>query len=331
MRLSRVCAAALALAASTAWAEAPARPAPPRPEAIAPGVWLIQGLRIPGRQPDGATIVWQGPKGMVVMDTGRHRWHQQAILDLVHSRHGKVVAIVNSHWHLDHVSGNPVLKAEWPQARVYASDAIDAAITGFLARSAAEGRKHLDDKTLPPETLEDLKGDLATFDHAERLKPDVVISESGPRRLGGLKLQLNLARDAATDGDVWVYDPRTRIAAVGDLVTLPVPYLDTACPQGWSRALEAVEATPFRLLLPGHGKPMSRADFAIYRKAFGAFIACSGSDRAAADCASGWAQDAAPLLAANGMDAGRARGMAAYYVTEVLRRHGGKSASCRTA
>ena len=328
MRVSIVCAAVLGLAAT---AEAPERPAPPKAEAVAPGVWLIQGLRTPGRQPDGNTIVWQGPKGMVVMDTGRHPWHQQAILDLVAAQHGTVAAIVNSHWHLDHVSGNPVLKARWPDAKVYASAAIDEAITGFLARSAADGRKYLDDKSLPPQTLEDLKGDLATFDRAETLKPDVVVSGSGPRTLAGLKLELRLARDAATAGDVWVYDPRTRIAAAGDLVTLPVPYLDTACPKGWERALAQVEATSFRTVVPGHGKPMTRTEFASYRRAFEAFIDCSASDRPAADCAAGWARDAGPLLAANGMGAKRAEGMAAYYVTEVLRAHGGKSASCKAA
>ena len=44
-----------------------------------------------------------------------------------------VVAIVNSHWHLDHVSGNAALRAAYPRAQVYASDAIDGAMRGFLA------------------------------------------------------------------------------------------------------------------------------------------------------------------------------------------------------
>lgn len=330
MRLSLVCAATLALASSAALAQTP--PAPPKVEAVAPGVWLIQGLRIPGRQPDGNSIVWQGPRGeMVVMDTGRHPWHRQAIIDLVKARRGKLVAIINSHWHLDHVSGDPALKAEWPNARIYASDAIDEAITGFLARSAEDGRKYLDDKSLPRETIEDLKADLATTDHAEALKPDVVIEASRPLRLGGLKLQLNLAKNAATDGDVWVYDPKSRVAAAGDLITLPAPYLDTACPQGWRRALAEVEATPFDLVIPGHGRPMSRPDFRLYRKAFDAFADCSASSRPAADCGADWSRDAGPLLEANGMDAKRAGAFAAYYVSDILRAHGGKSAACRTA
>jgi glyoxylase-like metal-dependent hydrolase (beta-lactamase superfamily II) len=332
MRHWLVCAASLALGPSAGLAQTPPQhPAPPKVEAVAPGVWLIQGLRTPSRQPDGNTVIWQGPQGLVVMDTGRHPWHRQTIIDFVKARHGKVAAIINSHWHLDHVSGDPALKAAWPAATVYASDAIDEAITGFLARSAADGRRYLDDKSLPPETLEDLKGDLATFDDAANLRPDVVIPASGPRTLGGVRLELNLARNAATDGDVWVFDAKRRVVAAGDLITLPVPYLDTACPLGWKKALAEVAATPFDLVIPGHGKPMSRSDFDLYRKAFDGFIACGASSRPAADCAADWSRDAGPLLQANGMDAKRAAGFAAYYVTDVLRAHGGKSASCKAA
>ena len=52
-----------------------------------------------------------------------------------------IVAIVNSHWHLDHVSGNAALRAAYPRAQVYASDAIRDAMHGFLAdyRSATGG------------------------------------------------------------------------------------------------------------------------------------------------------------------------------------------------
>ena len=129
-----------ALAVSPAAAQPAAATAPPKPEAqaIAPGVWLIPGGILPRRQPDGNTVVFQGPRGLVVMDTGRHAWHRQAILDFAKARRSPVVAIVNSHWHLDHVSGDPALKAAYPHAKLYASRAIDEALTGFLARSAAD-------------------------------------------------------------------------------------------------------------------------------------------------------------------------------------------------
>lgn len=307
-----------------------ATPAPPQPQALAKGVWLIPGGIVPDRQPDGNTVVFAGPTGLVVVDTGRHGWHRQAILDFAAARRLPIVAIVNSHWHLDHVSGNPDLRRAYPRLKVYASSAIDGALTGFLPRSAADGRQYLNDPGLPAATLEDLRADLATIDNGQALRPDVVIDQSGVRRLAGLRLQINLAPNAATDGDVWLYDPKSRVAAVGDLVTLPAPFLDTACPQGWKAALDQVWATPFVTLIPGHGRPMTRPEFDLYRTAFNAFLDCAASDREAKTCATDWAAKVGPLLDPGDLEQRRARGMAAYYV-DMLRKNGGKAPDCKAA
>lgn len=322
-------AAGLLWAAAAASAADPA-PAPPAARALAEGAWWIPGGFPPRRQPDGNTVVFRGPEGLVVLDTGRHRWHREAILAFAKAEGAPIAAIVNSHWHLDHVSGNPDLKAAYTGAKVYASDAIDGALAGFLPRSAASSREYLTTPGLAGETAEDIRGDLATIDRGGALRPDVVIAKSATLSLAGRRIEVNLSRDGPTAGDVWLYDPATRIAAVGDLVTLPVPFLDTACVAGWKEALARVWATPFETLVPGHGAPMDRAQFAAYRQAFESFTACSASTREVADCASGWTKDVAPLLSASSMEAKRAEGMAAYYVRDVLRRHGGDSEYCKT-
>lgn len=306
-------------------------PSPPPAQVVAHGVWLIPGGILPKRQPDGNTVVFQGPRGLLVMDTGRHPWHRQAILDFAKARRAPIVAIVNSHWHLDHVSGDPALKAAYPGAKLYASRAINEALTGFLARSAADAQPYLAPGKLPPETQEDIRGDIATTANGQALKPDIPIDGSGPLELAGLRLQVNLATDAATAGDVWLYDPRSRVAAVGDLVTLPAPFLDTACPKGWQAALARVWATPFETLVPGHGPPMTRSQFALYRSAFDQVIACAASDRDKTECAAAWTRAVAPLLGPDPAEARRAQGMTEYYVQDVLRAHGGKSATCKAA
>lgn len=316
----------------TAWAQAApalAAPAPPVPQALAKDVWLIAGSFLPKRQPDGNTVVFKGPQGLVVLDTGRHLWQRQAILALAKAQGAPIVTIVNSHWHLDHVSGNPDLKAAYPAARVYASNAIDEALAGFLKDSAADASEYVKSATLPPETAEDIHNDLATTANGAALKPDVPIQDSGVMTLAGRTLQVNLARHGPTAGDVWVLDPHSGIAAVGDLVTLPVPFLDTACVAGWKSALAQVAASPFKTLVPGHGKPMNRGEFNQYRLAFEAFVDCAGSTQDQAACASAWTQAVAPLLSTNNMDARRAQSMASYYVAEVLRPHGGNSKFCK--
>jgi glyoxylase-like metal-dependent hydrolase (beta-lactamase superfamily II) len=301
------------------------------PERVAPGVWLISGALRPDREPDGNTVIFVGPKGLTVVDTGRHLAHRQAIKAFAEGRHAPIVAIVNSHWHLDHVSGNPYLKAAYPKAKVYASRAIDGALSGFLVKSAADSRKYLDSGRAPPRMQEDIRADLATIAGGAALRPDVPIDASRVITSGGRTLDLKLAPNAATDGDVWVYDRATGVAAVGDLVTLPSPFLDTACPQGWKAALAQIWRTPFRIAVPGHGAPMTRAGFASYRAAFSALIDCSDSTRAATVCAADWVKATAALRGDGARDLRLARSMTEYYVSDVLRAHGGKSAYCRTA
>jgi glyoxylase-like metal-dependent hydrolase (beta-lactamase superfamily II) len=317
------------LIALLAMGDVRAQSAPPL-SPIAPGVWLLPGGIRPERQPDGNTIIFQAPKGLIVMDTGRHAWQREAILAFARDERQPLVAIINSHWHLDHVSGNPALRAAFPGLKVYASAAIDAALTGFLAKSAGDAPRYLADTTLPAATREDIGNDLATIRGGTALRPDVVIAASRTMTIGGRTLRINLAVNAATAGDVWVYDPRSRIAAVGDLVTLPAPFLDTACPDGWRTALARIAATPFRIAVPGHGAPMTRTGFALYRAAFDSFIDCARSTSAPRLCAANWASMVQPLLGADPQASRQGKGMAAYYV-DLLRAHRGNSPDCATA
>ena len=311
-------------------APTPAALPKPLPQALAKDVWWIPGSLLPNRQPDGNTVVFQGPSGLVVMDTGRHVWQSRAILDFAKTQNAPVVAIVNSHWHLDHVSGNPALKASYPNAKVYASDAIEEALTGFLRSSMESTAEYLKTAGLPSETAEDLRLDIATITNGNALKPDVVVKTSGPMALAGRRMQVQLALNGPTAGDVWLYDPLTRIVAVGDLVTLPVPFLDTACVAGWRTALKEIAALPFQTLVPGHGNPMSRQEFETYRAAFESFVGCARSDKDKNICATQWRQDVSSLIATSGMNPQQGQGMATYYVADVLRANGGNSKSCKT-
>jgi hypothetical protein len=112
-----------------------------------------------------------------------------------------------------------------------------------------------------------------------------------------------------------------------DLVTLPAPFLDTACPDGWRAALALIAAVPFSTAIPGHGAPLVRAQFSIYRQAFDSFVACSNSARLKDECAAAWAHDAGPLLTDDPRQTQSAQAAAAYYV-DLLRANGGRSKYC---
>lgn len=315
----------LALVLSIALQGAPATAADaPVIREIAHGVYLAPDADVADNGPDGASVIFEAPQGLVVVDTGRHETHSDAIMAFADARDRPIVALVNTHWHLDHSSGNYRIKARFPEARLFASNAAERALTtGFLAQNYTLGRTRWETErnTLEPDRRARLRSFL---DVMENLRPDTVIDRSQRTRLGGRSFEMRLARNAVTDGDLWLYDRRTRIAVVGDLITLPAPYLDTACPEGWRAALAEIWATPFHVAVPGHGAPMTRADVAIYRQAFDAYLACVHGTLPPEQCGAVWADAAAPLL----WEGARAAEYAAEYVP-YLRENGGKAPDCQ--
>src|SRR4051794_33232491 len=117
---------------------------------IAPHTFKITGEVIPGREPDGNTYLLESKKGLTVIDTGRHESHRKKIELFAQQRGVPIVAVINSHWHLDHVSGNIGLRKAYPGIKVYGSGAINDALTGFLAKSAESSRQMLSTGKLDP-------------------------------------------------------------------------------------------------------------------------------------------------------------------------------------
>jgi glyoxylase-like metal-dependent hydrolase (beta-lactamase superfamily II) len=287
---------------------------------IGAGAHFIRGTFSAGRQPDGNTVVLEGKTGLIVFDTGRHPEHADKIAALAKARSKPIVAIFNSHWHLDHISGNISLRAAYPKAVVYSDDrALTEALGSFLARGAEANRLRLADPKTEAGEREDARIDLATVEQGDRLHPDVSLEKDQRLTIDGRRLDIHVAAGASA-GDVWIYDPTARLVAAGDLITLPAPFLDTACPAKWSAAFADILAQPFTRIAPGHGRMMLRADVARYRDAFDALIVCARSSAAAETCAAGWADAAAPLQDDAVRDRPVAIRYASYYVTEILRK-----------
>ncbi len=307
---------ALVLAFATgAWAA-------PDVDEIGPGVSLVRGQFARGRQPDGNSVVLLGNDGTVIIDTGRHAVHTQRVLTAA-TRNGKSpVAVINTHWHLDHTGGNLVVRQRFPKATIYASDALKGARKGFLAEYRAELAKVI--AAAPADKSVGYRAEMALIDAADKLAPDEVISSPGERTLAGRRLLIGLERKAATEGDVWVLDRASGILATGDLVTLPVPFLDTASPDGWAAALDRLVKVDAKLVVPGHGEPMRPQDLVTYNKAFHELLACAKSKRASDDCSKQWFTTIGDL--ARGTDPGLAQSSMAYYLDNVLRAKQGAGA-----
>jgi glyoxylase-like metal-dependent hydrolase (beta-lactamase superfamily II) len=310
-------------------AASPPAPVAPPPRELAPGVALLPGAMLPERGPDGNTVVFDAPGGLVVVDTGRHAWHSDGILAYAKSRGRPVAAIVNTHWHLDHTSGNGRIRTAYPGAPVHATDAVDRVLAdgGFLARNLESAKPMLDDPKLGATQKEEVQIFIATMAERDVLRPQVVVRDAGEVRLAGRPLDLHLTSGAVTDADLWLYDRASGIAVIGDLVTLPAPFFETACPAEWRKSLDDVWSVPFRIVIPGHGEPMDRQQFGAWRGAFNAFMDCVEGKAEAGQCATAWADAAVPLMGGDEAARREAQGYAQYYVG-MLRANGGRSADC---
>ena len=278
---------------------------------------LIPGQAGENKGPDGNTIILDAPAGLIVVDTGRHPDHVQAILDYARQRGRPIAAIVNTHWHLDHTTGNWDIRKAYPKVRVYASNALEGAVAGFFPASRKGAEEFLKSGKAPPATKAEIERGIYAMDHPDLLRPTNVIAKSAPMTIAGRRLDVHLVRFAATEGDVWLYDPKSKTAIAGDLVVDILPFMDTACADGWSKALGAIAAMPFTTLVPGHGPVMNRADFTTWRTAYDNFVKCGHSSADKKECVAGWEKDAANFID----DAHRqyVRKAADYYLTTRLR------------
>ena len=292
-----------ALVASIAWLAAAAATdvAGSRPEEIAPDVEFLRGAILPERGPDGNTVVVEAPQGLVVIDTGRHAWHSDAILAVAKAKDRPIAAVVNTHWHLDHTSGNGRIKAAFPKATVYATNAVDRVLAegGFLARNLESSRRMLDDPKLSDTQNDEVGIFIATMAEREILRPDIIVQVSGETSIAGRTFDVRTTDGAVTDADIWLYDGASGVAVIGDLVTLPAPFFETACPAAWRKALDEVWALPFKTAVPGHGEAMNREQFDIWRGAFKSYMDCVEGQSEADQCAAAWADGIASL---NGTD-----------------------------
>jgi glyoxylase-like metal-dependent hydrolase (beta-lactamase superfamily II) len=197
---------------------------------------------------------------------------------------------------------------------------------GFLARNLEGARKQFETVT-DPVRRDEMEIFFATMARQDELRPDVPLTKAARMPLAGKPLDVRVTDRAVSDADVWIYDESSRIAIIGDLVTMPVPFFETACPDRWRASLDEVMATPFQTAIPGHGRPMTRDQVDVYRTAFSQFMACVRSDEPAAACGKVWVDGASTLI---GDDPERRKAIAAnmeYYVG-YLRPNGGNAPDC---
>lgn len=184
-----------------------------------------------------------GQHGILVVDTGLNSLEGQKLLKEIRAISTLPVQfIVNTHYHPDHEGGNGVVG---PDAVVISSAFTRERTLQLMSRMQA-------DKTSSP---------LPAFRPAtETLEQKLTVF------LDDVPVEIILVGAAHTLGDVYVYFPRQRTVATGDLyLTNSSPAMDQGSASNWIRALDAMLVLQVDHFVPGHFEVGTRATMSRYR------------------------------------------------------------------
>lgn len=183
-----------------------------------------------------------GQHGILVVDTGLDILEGQKLLKEIHAISTLPVQfIVNTHYHPDHQGGNGVVG---PDAVAISSPFTRERTLQLISRMQA------DKMTSPPA----FRAATETFDQKLTIFVDdnpVEVISAGP---------------AHTMGDVYVYFPKQRTVATGDLyLTNSLPAMDQGSASNWIHALDAMLALKADHFVPGHFEVGTAATLTRFR------------------------------------------------------------------
>jgi cyclase len=282
--------AATIVSTAAADADAPrrARQDPPIPAArmavqtIAPGVYAVLRTTPPGLVLDANAVFIVNDSDVVVVDTNATPGSARESLAALRLITGKPVrAVVNTHWHDDHMLGNQLYRQAFPEAEFIAH----AAVTAGLTQTADASRRQLLERA--PRMLAELQialdqgkslggGAITEDERASYLSDSWAIDQYMAQAPGAtivpptraVRDRLTLTRGARridirvlgrghSAGDLVVHLPRERIVVAGDLVAWPAPLLGTGSfPGEYAATLQKLTALDPAIIVPGHGPVM---------------------------------------------------------------------------
>lgn len=190
---------------------------------------------------NGGNIVNTGfivtDKGVVVIDTGSSKRYGEQMLAQIRKVTDKpIFKVINTHHHPDHFLGNQAFKP-----------APIAALKGTVKDIKSQGEMF-------SENLYRMTGDWMRG--TEAIVPDITL-QPGFEVVGGHKIEY-IELSGHTGSDLAVFDRTTGVLFAGDLVfhnrTLTTPH---AIPEKWFEALDQLAKLPFKVLIPGHGEPVT--------------------------------------------------------------------------
>ncbi len=207
------------------------------PQRIAADTWALIGRAEDITRRNGGNIANVGlvvtGSGVVVIDTGPTlRFGQQLRTTIERITGRSVVFVFNTHHHPDHFLGNQAFE-----------DVPVLALPATRRAQRDEGHAFADN-------MYRMAGDWAAGTEVAMATQDV---EAGPCDIGGRRFEV-LAFSGHTEADLAVLDRTTDVLFAGDLVFLGrAPATPHARIASWLDALDRLERTGARWVVPGHG------------------------------------------------------------------------------
>lgn len=211
------------------------------PRRVADNTYVVIGKTEDFSRSNGGNIVNTGfvvtDAGVVIIDSGPSRRYGEQLRAAVASVTDKpIVRVFNTHHHPDHFLGNQVF-AKLPIS------ALSRTIQGQKEEGGAFA-----------ENVYRMSGDW--IKGTEQTPANEAV-EAGSVRIGGHEFEM-LALTGHTSGDLAIFDKTTGVLFAGDLVFFNrAPSTPHAIMNEWLEALGKIDRVPYRILVPGHGEPVS--------------------------------------------------------------------------
>jgi glyoxylase-like metal-dependent hydrolase (beta-lactamase superfamily II) len=214
-----------------------------KPVQVAPHTYFVQGFPEMGSSANQNFISNAGfvitPKGVVVMDAlGSPVLAKKLIREIARITPQKVVAVIVSHYHADHVYGLQEFKK-----------------IGATIYAQGEGRNYLSSETAKQRLIAS-RIDFAPWvnDQTNLVSADIWIDQQFKLSVGGVEFLISRVGPAHAPEDLMAYVPSEKVLFAGDLVFRGrIPFVGNADSRGWLSALDEIEHLNPDIVIPGHG------------------------------------------------------------------------------
>jgi glyoxylase-like metal-dependent hydrolase (beta-lactamase superfamily II) len=214
-----------------------------KPTQVASHTYFVQGFPELGSSANQNFISNAGfvvtPAGVVVVDAlGSPILAQKLITEIKKVTNQKVVAVIVSHYHADHIYG--LQEFQKIGAKIYAQ---------------GEGKNYLSSETAKQRLIAS-RMDFAPWVNANTklTSADVWIDQNIKLSIGGVDFLISRVGPAHAPEDLLVYVPSEKVLFAGDLVFRGrIPFVGNADSKGWLMGLDEIEKLNPNIVIPGHG------------------------------------------------------------------------------